>query len=97
MAAQRSAIHLATACGRQLRIGHLPLDGLPGGGRVTVTASCAAFDRGQLWMTLTAPEARQLAAALLLESAALEDWHGAAPRAGRTAAGPAQPTRLAST
>lgn len=97
MAGQGSAIYLATACGRHVRIGRLPLDGLPGGGRVTFTASCATFDRGQLWMTLTVLEAQQLAAALLLESAALDDQRGVARRAADPTADPAQPPRLAST
>lgn len=91
MAARTCPTDLATMCGRHLRIGHLPLDRLPGGGRVTLSVHCSRFDADEVWISLTGTEARRLADALMREAATLQtpgpggDAVGAPPTPARTA------------
>lgn len=62
-----------TACGRELTIGRLRLDGVrPCVGRVTLDVGCEPYDRGEVWASLTPDEARCVALALLDEADAAE-------------------------
>jgi putative redox protein len=66
-----------TSCGRQLVVGRLRLDGLaPPVGRVTLDIGCQPYDHGEVWASLTAAEARQLAGLLLARAADIEDDSG---------------------
>ena len=62
-----------TTCGREIRVGHLVL----GGGshpaqRVSLDIGASSDAGTGIWAGLTAGEARQLAAALLLQAAACD-------------------------
>ena len=64
-----------TTCGREIRIGHLVL----GGGtypaqRVSLGISASSDTEDSTWAGLTADEARQLAAALLIQAATCDRW-----------------------
>ncbi len=64
-----------TTCGREIRIGHLVL----GGGtypvqRVSLGISASSDTEDGTWAGLTADEARQLAAALLVQAATCDRW-----------------------
>ena len=62
-----------TSCGRELVVGRLRLDGLPHRTlRVTLDVGCQPYDRGEVWMSLTAAEARQLAGRLLAQAARVD-------------------------
>lgn len=64
----RSAMR--TTCGRDLVVGRLRLEGLARPvGRVTLDVSCLPYDHNEVWTSLTAAEARHLAALLLAEAA----------------------------
>jgi hypothetical protein len=55
-----------TSCGREFVVGRLRLDGLPHPAlRVTLDVGCQPYDRGEVWVSLTAAEARHLAGQLL--------------------------------
>jgi putative redox protein len=70
-AASRTVIR--TSCGRELVVGRLRLDGLPHPTlRVTLDIGCQPYDRGEVWASLTAAEARQLATQLLAQATAAE-------------------------
>ncbi len=69
--ASRSVVR--TSCGRELVVGRLRLDGLPHRTlRVTLDVGCQPYDHGEVWASLTAAEARQLAGHLLAQAAAVE-------------------------
>jgi hypothetical protein len=74
-----------TRCGRELAVGRLRLDGLGRPvNRVTLDIGCQPHDREQVWASLTVGEARQLAAHLLAQAAAvLGEGAGAAPAPAR--------------
>ncbi len=64
-----------TTCGREIQIGHLAL----GGGahpaqRVSLGISASTDTGDGAWAGLTADEARQLAAALLIQAATCDRW-----------------------
>jgi hypothetical protein len=64
-----------TTCGREIRIGRLAL----GGGshpaqRVSLGISASSDAEDGTWAGLTADEARQLAAALLVQAATCDRW-----------------------
>lgn len=66
-------VSFRTTCGREIRVGHLAL----GGGRhpaqrVSLGISASSGAGSGTWAGLTAGEARQLAAALLLHAAACD-------------------------
>jgi hypothetical protein len=68
-------VSVRTTCGREIRIGHLAL----GGGhhpaqRVSLGISASSETGEDTWAGLTAGEARQLAAALLVHAAACDLW-----------------------
>jgi hypothetical protein len=68
-------VSVRTTCGREIRIGHLAL----GGGtypvqRVSLGISASSDTEDGTWAGLTADEARQLAAALLVQAASCD--HG---------------------
>jgi len=68
-------VSVRTTCGREIRIGHLAL----GGGshpaqRVSLDISASSDTEDGTWAGLTADEARQLAAALLVHAATCERW-----------------------
>ena len=68
-------VSVRTTCGREIRIGHLAL----GGGdnpaqRVSLGISASSDTEDGTWAGLTAGEARQLAAALLVHAAACDLW-----------------------
>ena len=67
-----------TSCGRDLVVRGLRLDGLPNPvRRVVLDIGCQPYDRGEVWVSLTATEARQLASHLVVHADAIED--GSAP------------------
>ena len=62
-----------TTCGRELTIGRFRLNGLrPLAERVTLDVGCEAYDRGEVWASLTPTEARRVALALVGEADAAE-------------------------
>ena len=66
-------VSVRTMCGREIRVGHLAL----GGGshlarRVSLGISASSDTEDGTWAGLTADEARQLAAALLVQAAACD-------------------------
>jgi hypothetical protein len=62
-------ISVRTLCGREIRIGHLALGGGPHPAqRVSLAISASSDTEDGTWAGLTAGEARQLAAALLVEA-----------------------------
>ena len=66
-------VSVRTTCGREIRIGHLAL----GGGthpvqRVSLGISASSDTEDGTWAGLTANEARQLAAALLVQAASCD-------------------------
>jgi hypothetical protein len=62
-------------------VGRLRLDGLPHPAiRVTLDVGCQPYDRGEVWASLTAAEARQLAGQLLAQAAAAERESSATTR-----------------
>jgi len=62
--ASRAVVH--TSCGRELVVGRLRLDGLlRPAHRITSDVGCQPYDHGEVWASLTAAEARQLAGQLL--------------------------------
>ncbi|MQA87448.1 MAG: hypothetical protein GEV03_23195 [Streptosporangiales bacterium] len=64
---------LRTTCGRELAVGRLRLSGLDHPvTRVTLEIGCQPYDRDAVWASLTAAEARRLAARLLAQAAAIE-------------------------
>ena len=68
-------VSVRTMCGREIRVGHLAL----GGGshltrRVSLGISASSDTEDGTWAGLTVDEARQLAAALLVQAAACERW-----------------------
>ncbi len=61
---------MRTTCGRDLVVGRLRLEGLARPvGRVTLDVGCRPYDHNEVWTSLTAAEARHLAALLLAEAA----------------------------
>jgi len=69
------SVSVRTTCGREIRIGHLAL----GGGthpvqRVSLGISASSDTEDGAWAGLTANEARQLAAALLVQAASCDHW-----------------------
>jgi len=69
----RVHVNFRTTCGREIRVGHLVL----GGGhhpaqRVSLDIGASSNDETSTWAGLTAAEARQLAAALLMQAAACD-------------------------
>jgi hypothetical protein len=69
------SVSVRTTCGREIRIGHLAL----GGGihpvqRVSLGISASWDTEDGTWAGLTADEARQLAAALLVQAASCDHW-----------------------
>jgi hypothetical protein len=72
---------IRTSCGRELVVGRLRLDGLPQPTlRVTLDVGCQPYDRGEVWASLTAAEARQLGGELLAQAAAAERESAATTR-----------------
>jgi putative redox protein len=70
-----------TTCGRELVVGRLRLTGLPHPTlRVTLDVGCQPYDRGVVWASLTAAEARQLAGQLLAQAAAADRESAATTR-----------------
>jgi hypothetical protein len=64
---------LRTGCGRELVVSRLRLDGLPRPvDRVVLDIGCQPYDRDEVWVSMTAAEARQLAAHLMVQAAVLE-------------------------
>jgi hypothetical protein len=68
-------VSVRTTCGREIRIGRLAL----GGGaypaqRVSLGISASSDTEDGTWAGLTADEARQLAAALLVQAATCDQW-----------------------
>ena len=68
-------VSVRTTCGREIRIGHIAL----GGGahpaqRVSLGISASSDTEDGTWAGLTADEARQLAAALLVHAATCDHW-----------------------
>ena len=62
-----------TTCGREFVVGRLRLEGPPYPAlRVTLDVECQPYDRGEVWASLTAAEARQLAGQLLAQAAAAD-------------------------
>jgi len=73
--ADSAGLHVSfrTACGREIRVGHLVL----GGGhrpahRVSLDIGASSDSETGVWAGLTAGEARRLAAALLMQAAACD-------------------------
>ncbi len=69
------SVSVRTTCGREIRIGRLAL----GGGshpaqRVSLGISASSDTEDGTWAGLTADEARQLAAALLVQAATCDRW-----------------------
>ncbi len=69
------SVSVRTTCGREIRIGRLAL----GGGshpaqRVSLGISASSDAEDGTWAGLTADEARQLAAALLVQAATCDRW-----------------------
>jgi hypothetical protein len=78
-----------TSCGRELAVGRLRLDGLGHPvHRVTLDIECQSHDREQVWASLTVGEARQLAAHLLAQAAAVLGESSPGRPAARAGAGP---------
>jgi hypothetical protein len=72
-----SSAVVQTGCGRELVVGRLRLDGLAQPvRRVTLDIGCQPYDHDQVWASLTAAEARQLAGMLLTQAAQVEDDSG---------------------
>jgi hypothetical protein len=68
-------VSVRTTCGREIRIGHLALGGGPRPAqRVSLGISASSDTEDGTWAGLTADEARQLAAALLVQAASCD--HG---------------------
>ena len=68
-------VSVRTTCGREIRIGHLALGGGPHAARrVSLGISASSDSEDGTWAGLTAEEARQLAAALLVQTASCD--HG---------------------
>jgi len=66
-------VSFRTTCGRQVRVGHLALGGGPRPAQRVSLGISASPDTGDgTWAGLTAGEARQLAAALLIQAAACD-------------------------
>ena len=66
-------VSVRTTCGREIRIGHLVLGGGPHPAwRVSLGISASSDTQDGTWAGLTADEARQLAAALLVQAAACD-------------------------
>jgi hypothetical protein len=69
---------LRTGCGRELVVSRLRLDGLPHPvRRVVLGIGCQPYDQDEVWVSMTAAEARQLAGQLMVQAAVLEDGSGA--------------------
>ena len=68
-------VSVRTTCGREIQIGHLALGGGPHPAQRVSLCISAASDAGDgTWAGLTAGEARQLAAALLVQAASCDHW-----------------------
>jgi putative redox protein len=63
---------IRTSAGRQMSVGRLTLDEVAPIGRVVLRVTCQRAERDHLWASLTAAEARQLAADLLTQAATVE-------------------------
>lgn len=77
MATQRRAgaeerATMLTDGGREVKVGRLTLEEAVPIGRVILRVTCRRAERGHLWASLTAAEARRLAADLLGQAAAVE-------------------------
>ncbi len=71
-----------TRCGRTIGVTRFAPSGLPASvGRVVVDTSCAPYDEGEMWASLTAEEARSLAGLLLYQAAAVEREPAGSPGA----------------
>ena len=69
----RHHVSFRTTCGRKIQVGHLILGGAPHPAqRVSLGVSAPSETGDGTWAGLTAGEARQLAAALLLQAAACD-------------------------
>ena len=68
-------VSVRTTCGREIRVGHLALGGGPSPAqRVSLCISASSDVEDSTWAGLTAGEARQLAAALLVHAASCDHW-----------------------
>jgi hypothetical protein len=68
-------VSVRTTCGREIRIGHLALGGGPHPAqRISLGISASPGAEAGTWAGLTAGEARQLAAALLVQAASCDHW-----------------------
>lgn len=81
MATQRRAREQQSAAirtdgGREVRVGRLTLEDAAPIGRVILRVTCQRAERGHLWASLTAAEARRLAAELLGQAAAVDRRRG---------------------
>ncbi len=63
---------IRTTCGREIQIGHLTLGGGPHPAQRVSLCLSASSDAEGTWAGLTAGEARQLAAALLVHAASCD-------------------------
>jgi hypothetical protein len=72
---------IRTDGGREVRVGRLTLEEAAPIGRVILRVTCQRAERGHLWASLTAAEARRLAADLLGQAAAVDRL--CRPRIGR--------------
>jgi hypothetical protein len=69
----RSGTTVRTSCGRDLVVSRLRLDGLPHPvHRVVLDIGCQPYDRDEVWVSLTATEARQLARHLVAHADMIE-------------------------
>ena len=72
-----------TTCGRDMRVGHLSLGGSHHPAqRVSLGIGASSAAESGTWAGLTASEARWLAAALLAQAAACDEYPGGPGRAG---------------
>lgn len=63
---------IRTNGGRQVSVGRLTLEKMAPIGRVILRITCRRAERDQLWASLTAAEARQLAEHLMTQATAVE-------------------------
>ena len=69
------SVSIRTTCGREIRIGYLALGGdTHPVQRVSLGISASSDTEDGTWAGLTANEARQLAAALLVQAASCDHW-----------------------
>lgn len=69
----RHHVSFRTTCGREIQVGHLILGGAPHPAqRVSLVVGAPSGTGDGIWAGLTSGEARQLAAALLLQAAACD-------------------------